>query len=139
ARTVVAALAVLTRGSSAELAGPDNERLLQQAATFKVGEEGGDGLIGFAAVKGVVLADVGMSVPVFVVVAAAGVDFDKAHAALDKPAGEQAAAAKVLGHGVVQTVEFFRFHGFLTQIHGLGSIGLHAEGELVAGDAGGPF
>src|SRR5207249_12154969 len=108
-RTVIAAFAILTRGGSAELAGPDDEGLLQQAATFKVGEQSGNGLIGFAAMQSVVLADVGMSVPVFVIVPAAGIDFDEAHAALDQAAGEQAAAAKVLGHGVVQTVEFFRF------------------------------
>src|SRR5437870_5522807 len=56
-----------------------------------------------------VLADIGMSVPILVVMPASGIDFDKADAALNKTAREQAAPAKILRQRIVQAVEFFRF------------------------------
>src|SRR5712692_8594077 len=83
--TVVAALAVLAAGSLAKLPGPNDQSLIQQAAALEVGEQGGDGLVGFAAMQRVIFAHVGVGIPILVVVTAAGIDLDKADATLNEP------------------------------------------------------
>ena len=78
-----------------------------------------------------------MSVPVVVIVGAAGVDLDETHAALHQPPGQQTLAAEVRRARVVDTVQCQRVPGLPGEVHRLGSVLLHLEGQLVASDAGG--
>ena len=55
----------------AELAAPNDQRLVPQTRPFQVGEECGDGLIGLTGVRGVVFDAIGMAVPGILEVAAA--------------------------------------------------------------------
>ena len=109
------ALGVLGGRLPAELAAPDDQRLVEQAALLQVLEQAGDRLVGVAGVLGVVLDDVAVGVPVVVVVGAAGVELDEAHAALDQPAGQQALAAEVVGLLLVDAVELLRLLGLLVE------------------------
>ena len=104
---VVAARALGVFGGrlAAELAAPDHQRLVEQAAALQILEQAGDRLVGAAGVVGVVLVQVAVGVPVVVVVGAAGIELDEAHAALDQPPGQQAAAAEVCGLRLVDAVE----------------------------------
>ena len=95
------------------------------------------GLIGVAGVMIVVGHQVGVGVPVVVVMGAAGVDLDEADAALDQPPGDQAFAAEIGGARLVDAVERAGLGRFLAQIDGLGRGLLHAKGQLVAGDSRG--
>ncbi len=106
--------------------------MLQQAAAFQVREQGGDGLIGLAAMEGVIFVDVVMGVPVFIEMAAAGINLDEADSALDQAPGQETAPAEFLRLRVVQTVELFGFRRFLGQI--FRGVRLHAKSQLVAGD-----
>src|SRR6266478_1911485 len=128
--TVIAALAVLSGGSSAKFAGPNNEGLVQQAAALQVREQSGDGLIRLAAMKRVVLMDVGVGVPIFVVMTSAGIDFDEAHAAFDQAPSQETAPAEFFRQGIVHAIKLLGFGRFLSQVHGFRSAGLHAESQL---------
>ena len=79
-----------------------------------------------------------MGVPVAVVVGTAGVELHEPDAALDQPAGQQAAAAEVRRPLLVRGRRARAWlRRFLAQIDRLGSVLLHREGQLVAGDPGG--
>ena len=106
-RVVVAAGSLLEFGGrlAAELAAPDDQRLVEQAAALQVLDQAGDRLVGVAGVLGVVGDQVGVGVPVVVVVGAAGIDLDEAHAALDQPPRDQAFAAEVGRSRLVDAVE----------------------------------
>ena len=87
---VVAAdrFARLAHRRAAELAAPDHQRVVEQAAPLQILDEGGAGLIDLAAdfLDGAVRGSSGAAVMVPV-----GVDeLHEAHAALDQPAGQQA-------------------------------------------------
>ncbi len=131
---VVAAGAALGHGHAAELAAPDDERALEQAAALQVGEQGGDGFVGFGAHGGVVRFDVVVGIPAGEV---AGVELDEADPALDEAAGEEASGAEVGGDGVVEAVEAAGGGGLSGEVDGLGGGGLHPVGEFVRLDAGG--
>ena len=87
----------------------------------------------------VVLHQVAVGVPVVVVVVAAGVDLDEAHAALDQPPGQQALPAErrrvCVSFEAVQLLASPRSPGARSTASG--ACCLHLEGQLVAGDAGG--
>ncbi len=131
---VVAAGAALGHGHAAELAAPDDEGAVEQAAAFQVGEQGGDGLVGLGAHGGVVGFDVVVRVPAGEV---AGVELNEADPALDEAAGEEASGAEVGGDGVVEAVEAAGGGGLAGEVDGLGGGGLHPVGEFVRLDAGG--
>ena len=67
------------------------------------------------------------------------IELHEAHAALDQPPGQQAIAAEGGRLLVVEAVESLRRLGLLGQVHGFRRLGLHAEGQFVAGDAGVEF
>src|SRR5208337_5192540 len=75
-RVVVAAGALGKLGSwlAAELASPDDQRLVKQTALLQVLDQAGDRLVGVAGVLGMIGDDVVVSVPVVVIVRAARVD-----------------------------------------------------------------
>src|SRR6516225_1638840 len=68
-RTVIATFAVLSGGSSTKFAGPNDQSIIQQPPTLQICEQGGDGLVRLAAMERVVFMNVGVSVPVFVIMA----------------------------------------------------------------------
>src|SRR5215472_6225504 len=68
---------------SAELASPDDQRLVQQTALFQVLDQGCAGPIGSAAVIAEVADHVVMGIPTLVI------DVHEANAALDHPPGEE--------------------------------------------------
>ena len=68
-----------------------------------------------------------MSVPVAVVVGAAGVKLDEPDAPLDQAPGQQAAAAEVAGPVLVDPVEFLRLGRLVVDPDGLGGVALHGE------------
>ena len=88
---MIAAVAFFRHRRSAELAAPDNERLVQQAASFQVFEQPGDGTIGFAAMFAVVLFDLAMGVPL---ASGTGIELHETHASLHQPSGQQAVLAE---------------------------------------------
>src|SRR5215468_11817 len=93
---IASSAAALDERQPAELAAPDDQRLVEQAAAFEIRQKGRDRLIGLPREAGVVGGDVHVAVPASFVFLAAGVDLDEAHAALDQPAGDQALLGEVL-------------------------------------------
>ena len=130
---MVAAVAFLGHGRAAELTAPDDQGLVEQAPALEVLEQAGDRLIHGAAGLGVVRLDVGVGVPL---AARAAVDLNEPDAALDQAASQQAEPADGFGRRVVQAVEGARLGGLAGQVDGLGGLGLHAEGQLIALDPG---
>src|SRR5690606_1328239 len=57
---VVAAVVSLGDGGASKLASPENERVLEEAAGFEVGEEAGDGQVDLAGVLRVIGLEAGM-------------------------------------------------------------------------------
>src|SRR5262245_56330413 len=134
---VVATFAALRFGGAAEFTAPEDERGIEQAALFEIGEQRGDRLIGFAGHAEMVFFDVVVGIPLLVARAAAGDDDRESHAALDEAAGHQAAAGVVVGWLAADAVEIERGLCFAGEIKNLRRFGLHLEGEVVRGDAGG--
>ena len=142
-RVVVAAhllrvLRPLRHRQPAELAAPDDQRRVEQAALLQVGQQGGDGLIGLAGELAMVAGDVGVAVPAPLVLHAAASRSARSGrrappaAGPSDTAGEVAAAADCRGRrgsaiGSRFAVDVERFRGG----H------LHAVGQLEALDAGG--
>ncbi len=103
---VIAAVGPLGHRRAAELAAPDDQRRLEQAAGLQVLEQAGDRLVDGAGVVLVAGLQVGVLVP------AVGADvgteqLDEAHAPLDQPPGEQAFAGEDLRRRIriVEAVE----------------------------------
>ena len=85
---VIAAVVGFSKASLAvdgasEFAGPDDESVLQQAALLEVGDEGGGGLVGAAALH----ADVGGEF--IVLIPAAVIELDEADVAFGEAAREE--------------------------------------------------
>ena len=115
---------------AAELAAPDDQRFVQQAARLQVFDQAVDRLVDVAALVGQAAGDVRVRVPVV------QVNLNEAHAAFDHPPGQQhrvAEGARLLGRFAVELVGRF---GFVRDIGQFGHAGLHAEGQLVLLDAG---
>ena len=64
------------------------------------------------------------------------VELDEPDPALHQPTRQQAVAAEGGGLLFVHAVEGAGFFGLAGEVHGLGSLGLHPEGQLVALDPG---
>ena len=114
-------------GRAAELAAPDDQRLVEQAAGLQVRQQRGDrtvALLGMVAVLG----DVGVVVPGLVV---AVIDLDDPDAALDQAAGDQAGVGEL-----AVAVRLARRFGFAGEVERLARLELHAEGHLQRRDAG---
>src|SRR5688500_4310135 len=102
---VVAAVAALCAGGSAEFGGPDDERFVEQAALLEVFEHRADGLVGLRAERGVACLEVGVRVPRAAAAVGTVEDLHEAHAALDEPACGEALLAEGAGDVVVQAVQ----------------------------------
>src|SRR5262245_43989394 len=108
---VIAAILALGYGQAAELAGPEDDGLIEQAALFEVEHEGGAGLIGH-------LTEAAQFLGVFVVSVtrlAAQINLHETDTPLDEPPSHQTAPGIVRGGlvGVVQAVEAFDRVGLL--------------------------
>ena len=114
------ALGILGSWLAAELAAPDDQRLVKQTAPLQVLDLAGDRLVGVAGVLGMIGDDVVVGVPVVVIVRAARVNLDEPHTAFDQPPGQQALAAEVRCLGTVDPVQGQRLGGLLREIHRLG-------------------
>ena len=123
------------RGAS-ELAAPDHEGIIQQPSLFEIDDEGGAGLVHFAAAQLELFVEI---INLITVVIPVGViELNKAHASFDESAGEQAIAgvggffsgAPVQGEGGLI---------FAREIHEFRRAGLHAVGCFVAIEAGEDF
>ena len=73
---------------AAELAAPDDQRIVQHAALFQILDQCPAGLVDVAALVGQVAGDVGVLVP------AAMEDLDEPHVAFGHPASQQAAGGE---------------------------------------------
>src|SRR4029077_10063505 len=91
----VAAIGPLHGRLPAELAAPDDQRFIEHAATFQVGDQRGDGAVDFGAVDEEVLFDAVVGVPVFLLMAAARIYLHVTNAAFDEPPGDQTLAAEM--------------------------------------------
>ena len=81
---VVAAVAPLRHRRAAELAGPDDQRVVEHAALLQVGDQRHAGPVDLLGLERDAFLHAAVMVPVLVV------KLDEAHAALGQPAGEQA-------------------------------------------------
>ena len=107
---------------AAELAAPDDERLVEQAAALEVGQQGGDGLVGFAGEASVLHFEVVMAVPGLSVTVP---ELDEAYAAFGESAGDeelpsQDRVAVHLAGLLVLTAD----------VEGVGRLELHPVGHL---------
>ncbi len=131
--TVGGAAAYAVVGSAAKLAAPDDERTLQQAALFEVGDERSDGLVHAAHEIAMGALDIVVAIP------RAIVELHEAHAFLDELAGKEAFAAKGVRRVVADAVEFLGLRVFLGKVERFGHLHLHAKGEFVVVHARGEF
>ena len=77
-----------------------------------------------------------MVVPVVLRTARAAPDLDEPHAPLEKPPGQQTAAAEFGGHRIVQAIQRPGRGRLAVQLEGLGGRLLHPGGQLVGLDPG---
>src|SRR5262249_21110147 len=84
---------------AAELAAPDDQRRVEQAAPLQVGQQPGDGPVGLERLRAVVARQVAVGVP------AAGPQLHETDAALDHAAGQQAERAELVGFLLADAVE----------------------------------
>ena len=133
-RVVVAAVAFFAHRRAAEFAAPDHQRFVEQTAPLQIAQQPGDRLVHRAAELAVVLLELAVRVPL---AAGAVIELHEADAALDQPPGQQAVAA----HRRPSPCRRGRRAAAVASLSSArstapGRLGLHAEGELVAGDAG---
>src|SRR5262249_55546955 len=133
---VVPAVAPLGERGAAELAGPDDQGGVEQAAALEVGEQGADGLVdGAGGVLVPLLEGAGLVPAVGAADGGAG-QLEEPHAPLDQAAGQQALAGEDGGGGVVGIDAVHRpgEGRFAGEVGGVGDGDLHPTGELVIGD-----
>jgi hypothetical protein len=122
----------LGHGSAAEFGIPDDEGVIEEAAFLKVFEERCDGSVDLFGFIGQGIEDAAVMVPALVE------ELDKADAAFDESAGEEAVVgeARLAGLGAIHFVNALWFG---LDVHELRDAGLHAKGHFVLADAGGDF
>ena len=127
------AVALLVHRGPAELAAPDDERLVEKPALLEVLDQGGDRLVRFLAAIHQAVADV-VRLVVAVLVPAPVVKLDEADAALDQPARQQA----VVGERFLARAGCRTFRGSLVARAAMSMssrhAGLHLVGHLVLRD-----
>ena len=128
----------LAAGHAAELGGPVDDGIGEEAAGFEIAEETGDGFIHGGAHFAVVFGEVFVAVPVAAreAVVGTGPDLDEADAAFDEASGDEAAFGHFGGDGIVEAVEFAGGGGLAGEAEDFGGAELEFSGHLVGRDAG---
>ena len=103
---MVAAVVALGRRGPAELGAEDDQRVVQQPPLLQVAQQAGDRLVDLLGVRGVVVAQVAVGVPVVARVAV--VHLHEPHAGLDQPPGQQALPAVLVGRLLADAVQGVR-------------------------------
>jgi len=126
-------------GRAPHLTGPDDNRLVEEAAGLEIDDQGCHRLLGDGGVLGMVLDDLAMLIPggIVAVEARAG-DLDEPDAALDEPAGPEGLGGvePLVLVGGVEAVEPADVLRLATDVDDVGDGGLHPKGRLVVGDQG---
>ena len=125
---VVAAVAVLRVRRAAELAAPEDERVVEHPALLEVGKQCRDRLVDLAALLRELLAQVAVRVP------AAVAHLDEAHALLGEAPRQQALARERVGRLLADAVHVERRLLLVGKIDEIRHLRLHAEREFVALD-----
>jgi len=124
------------RGAS-EFAAPDDQRFIEQAALFEVGDQGIHWTVDVFRFSGnagdeVVARAGAVHVPAVIE------QLNKTHAPFDHASGEQAVIRK-RRRTARRAIEVVRFFGFTGEIDGFGDRHLHTEGKFVLVNAGQRF
>ena len=117
-------------GFAAELTAPDDEGGVEETALLEVGEEGRERAVDFTGLGAHAGVDVLVMVPTGVP------DLHHAHATLDEAAGDEELFALLVATAGGDAVGGARGLGFLVDVEGVERLGLHAERNLVALEAG---
>lgn len=110
---------------SAKFAAPDDERFVQQAALFQVGDEGCRGLVGVFALAHDLGGQVVVCVPALMV------ELHEAHTTFRKFAGQQAVGRVGARHEAFGAVKFDDVFGFVAHVGHFGDGRLHPVSHLV--------
>ncbi len=119
----------LTVSGASELAAPDDQRVVEHAATPQILDQPRAALVDVLRLRLMLLRQIAVRVPATVE------DLDVAHSAFGQPSGVQAARGEGARRACVLAVEFERLVAFARKIHQLGHRGLHAVGHLMLADA----
>src|SRR5262249_32829207 len=132
---VIPAIGTLRERRSTEFAGPNNERLLEQAARFEIGEQARYRLIDGARIVFVTLLQIRMLIPAIAARWGAG-QFDEAHTAFNQPSRDQTLSAKDLRlrERGIDSVESLGRVRFALEVHQLRHRRLHPKRGLVVLD-----
>ena len=125
---VIAAVGPLPVRRATELAPPDDERIVEQAAVGKVGEQAGNGAVDLA---GGVLerrAEVEVMIPVSVR------HLDEAHAGFHESPRHEALPTEGIGAVAAHAIALERLGRLVADVHHLRHFVLHPEGQLVRFD-----
>lgn len=98
--------AALAVNGASEFAAPDDERVIEKASLFEVGDEGSGSLIGFFATLGELFGETAVGVP------AAMEELDEADAAFAEAAGHEGIVGVGAGFSGIFAVEFEGALGF---------------------------
>ncbi len=133
---VLAAMIALHHWGTSKLACPYDQRLLEKAPLFEVGNQRGDAGIRPACARSVVGIEGGVGIPTVLVRHV--VELDEADPTFDQTSGHEAFTTEALGAwiGIFETVSAPKSCWFTVEITDVQSGRLHSIGELVACDAG---
>ena len=123
---------VLEHRQTAHLAAPVDDGAVEETALFEVGDQRGARAVGGGAEGGEGGLDRAVAVPALALVE----DLHVTYAALDEPAGDEAAAGVVVALLAADAVEFEDVLRLGGDVEGFLGGDLHAAGELIALDAG---
>ena len=130
AAVVLARQFALAVDRAAELAAPDDQRIVQQPALLQILDQRLAGLIDVAALVRQIAGDIAMLVP------AAMKDLHESHIAFGHPASQQATGGKRARLLHIRSVHIENVLRFVRDVGQFGHRSLHAKGHFVLGDAG---
>ena len=125
---VIASLALLAHRHAAELAAPDDERVVEEPSLLQIAQERSDGPVGARTVHAVILQDVNVGIPAARV---PGVKLHEAHAPLHHAPGEEATDAEVVRLLFADAVQAPGGLTLAIESDDVGRRALHAVGKLV--------
>src|SRR5262245_24247403 len=130
-RVVIAPDGRLGNGHASKLAPPNDERAVQQAAPFQVLQQTRNWFVGLSTVHAVVLIQPIVRIPALLLMSAAAVKLNEAHATLHETPSDQTLPSEVLRLGIFHAVESASFLCLFRQIDRFRGISLHLEGQFI--------